>query len=50
MPNAPQHGRHRALTEKANVLRAQGRLDEAAALLRFLIERNPQSAMRRGIA
>ena len=34
------------LREKANVLRAQGNLDEAAALLRGLIERNPQSAMR----
>ncbi len=34
------------LREKANVLRAQGNLDEAAALLRGLIERNPRSAMR----
>jgi adenylate cyclase len=34
------------LREKANVLRAQGNLDEAAALLRGLIERNPMQAMR----
>ena len=34
------------LREKANVLRAQGDLDEAAALLRGLIERNPMQAMR----
>ncbi len=34
------------LREKANVLRAQGNLDEAAALLRGLIERNPLSAYR----
>jgi adenylate cyclase len=34
------------LREKANVLRAQGHLDEAAALLRGLIERNPLAAMR----
>ena len=35
-----------ALREKANVLRAQGRLDEAAALLRALIARDPTQAMR----
>ena len=29
------------LREKANVLRAQGNLDDAAALLRGLIERKP---------
>jgi adenylate cyclase len=34
------------LREKANILRAQGNLDEAAALLRGLIERNPLAAMR----
>jgi adenylate cyclase len=34
------------LREKANVLRAQGNLDEAAALLRGLIERNPTQAHR----
>jgi tetratricopeptide (TPR) repeat protein len=34
------------LREKANVLRAQGNLDEAAALLRGLIERDPLQAMR----
>jgi adenylate cyclase len=34
------------LREKANVLRAQGNLDEAAALLRDPIDRNPRQAMR----
>ncbi len=34
------------LREKANVLRAQGRLDQAASLLRALIARDPTHAMR----